>query len=347
MLIDWLTLRTKISDLQESELLELIPYLAKMEITNLANDQVIQTKLVIDIDAVRSDFQGLVWSISSNGRDKYLNIGGSPASIENGSNLFGSGDYQHCKKIIIKHAQKALRGCLVPSSNWHPRRIDITQNYFLQSRTQVKDALHMLRASDGMRQKSTVKGDSIYWGESSKYRKGKAYDKHTQAKELIKRAEKLKNTPPYTPEQLKQMENILRLELTLGRQWFDEHPNEDNLKQDYLIEEHEAFFTKFIGDSEVSDMDTLFKNLQLTAPSIGIARSAYSTYLMIKQNGYHHTFEHMKPRTFYMHKKALLSAGLCEADLTNGNIIELRKRKITMTPVYNWEHLQELHKEAA
>ena len=347
MLIDWLTLRTKITDIQETELLELIPYMAKMQITNLATDEVIQTKLVVDIDAVRSDFQGLVWSISSNGKDKYLNIGGSPASIEHGSNLFGSGDYQHCKKVIIQHARKALRGCLIFSTNWEPRRIDITQNYFLQSRNQVKDALHMLRASDGMRQKSTVKGDSIYWGESSKYRKGKAYDKFTQALELCKRAEKLKKQPPYTADELKLLDNILRLELTLGRQWFDEHPDENILKPDFLVNEHESFFGKFIGDSEVTDMDTLLKNLQLTAPSLGIARSAYSTYLMIKQNGFEHTKTHMNDRTFRMHKKALLDAGLCEADLTNGRVIELRKRKITMQPVYNWEHLAELHRLAA
>lgn len=346
MLYDWLTLRTNISDIQERELLELMPYLATMEIRNMA-DELIKHRLVIDIDSVRSDFQGMVWSITSNGKDKYLNIGASPASIEYGSNLFGSSDYFHCKKVLINHAKRVLRGCLLPIDNWHPRRIDVTQNYFLESHTQVKDALHMLRASDGMRQKSTVKGDSVYWGEQSKLRKGKAYDKYTQAVELCKRALKQGKPSPYTESQLHLMDSILRLELTLGRTWFDRHQDESILKPDFLASQHEEFFGKFIGDSEVTDMDKLFKNLLLTAPSQGYAQAAYATYLMIIQNGYENTKSTMKARTFRQHKQYLLNAGLCEADLTSGKIMQLRKRKITMQPVYNWEHLTELHRLAA
>lgn len=347
MLIDWLTLRCKISDIQENDLLQLIPYLAKMEITCLLTDEVVKTKMVVDIDAVRSDFTGMVWSISSNGKDKYLNIGASPASLEHGSNLFGSFDYQHCKQILLNHARKVLPNVCLFHDEWHPRRIDITQNFHMESLIQVKDALHILRASDGMRQKSTVKGDSVYWGESSKYKRGKAYDKYTQACELNKRFIKQSKTPIYTNEQLQQMSSIIRLEMTLGRQWFDEHQDESLLTPDYLIKQHNEFFGQFIGDSEVTDMDKLLKALIQTAPSEGRARSAYNTYLNIKHNGYNHTKESMNYNTFRIHKKHLLNAGLCQADLTSGRVIELRKRRITMQPVYNWSHLAELNRLAA
>lgn len=348
MLIDWLTLRTPISDIQEADLLALLPYFAKLQVTNALTDEVIKTKLVIDIDSVRSDFSGMVWSISSNGPTKYLNIGASPASLEHGSNLFGSLDYHYCKQLLLNHARKVLKGVMLFNDGWQPRRLDITQNYFLQSRYQVKDALHILRSSDGMRQKATVQaGDSVYWGYSSHYRSGKAYDKHAQALELNKKAIKAKKPAIYTPEQLEIMNTILRLEMKLGRQYFDEHSDELLLTPDYLQKEHEEFFNKFIGSAEVTDMSSLQKSLALVSPSQGFAKAAYTTYLMIKENGFEFTKESMARATFMRHKKLLLAAGLSESDLKSSNIVELRKRKINLEPVYNWDHLRELHRKAA
>jgi II/X family phage/plasmid replication protein len=347
VLIDWLTLRVRISDIQENDLLALMPYMAKLEVKNVLTDEVLKTKLVVDIDSVRSDFIGMVWSISSNGKDKYLNIGASPASLEHGSNLFGSSDYHHCKQVVLNHARKVLKGVCLFNDGWLPRRIDITQNYFLQSHNQVKDALHILRASDGTRQKSTVKGDSVYWGEGSHYRSGKAYDKYIQALELNKKAIKQGKPAIYTKEQLSLMSSILRLEMKLGRQYFDEHTDENDITQEFLMNEHEAFFKKFIGDSEVTDMDKLYEIIQATAPTKGRGLAAYDTYLRIKQNGYEFTKASMPSRTFFRHQKYLLEAGLSISDLTTAKIIELRKRKLTLEPVYNWEHLADLNKKVA
>jgi II/X family phage/plasmid replication protein len=348
MLIDWLTLRTPISDIQENDLLALMPYFAKLQVTNALTDEIIKTKLVIDIDAVRSDFAGMVWSISSNGCTKYLNVGASPASLEHGSNLFGSFDYQYCKQVLLNHARKVLKGVMLFNDGWQCRRLDATQNYFLQSRYQVKDALHILRSSDGVRQKATVQaGDSVYWGYTSHYRSGKAYDKYAQALELNRKAEKAGKPAIYTIEQLEIMRSILRLELKLGRQFFDEHQDEAILTQEFLQREHEEFFNKFIGNAEVTDMSTLQKSLALVAPSEGQAKSAFSTYLMIKENGFEFTKDSMSRATFMRHKKMLLAAGLSESDLKTAKIIELRKRKINLEPVYSWSHLAELHKIAA
>lgn len=347
MLIDWLTLRCNISDVQETDLLKIIPYLAEMRITNILTGELITNKMVIDIDAIRSDFGGMVWSITSNGKDKYLNIGASPASLEHGSNLFGSSDYNHCKELLLKHAKSVLKGVLLFNDGWQPRRIDFTQNYFLQSHTQVKDALHILRASDGIRQKSTVKGDSVYWGESSHYRSGKAYDKYIQSIYLNKLSLKRNKPAIYTESQLSLMESILRLELKLGRQFFDEHLDESILTTEYLLKQHEEFFNKFIGNSEVTDMDTLFKRIQQTAPTKGRGVAAYNTYLRIQQLGFETAKETMPKATFQLHKKYLLEAGLCVSDLTTAKIIPLKKRKIMMEPVYDWVHLEALHRKAA
>lgn len=352
MLIDWLTLRTKINDIQDNDLMSLMPYLAKLQVTNALTDEVIKMKLVVDIDAVRSDFQGMVWSVTSNGVDKYLNIGASPASLQFGSNLFGSFDYFYCKQILINHAKKVLSNVCLFNDDWLPRRIDVTQNYFMNSKYQVKDALLQLRTMDSIRQKATTKMDSVYWAISSHYRSGKAYDKGTQAIHLNKKAEKNNKPLIYTPEQLEQIQSILRLELKLGRQFFDEHQDESLLTPEFLTNEHNEFFSKFIGSAEVTDMDTLLKSLIEIAPTKGRALAAYSTFLRMKESGYYFTSETMPRSTFALHRKYLKAAGLSESDLLNAKfesekVVHLRKRRIDLEPVMSWEHLNQLLRKAA
>lgn len=352
MLIDWLTLRTRIDNIQESDLLEMMPYFAKLQVTNALTDEVLKTKLVIDIDAVRSDFQGMVWSVTSNGVEKYLNIGASPASLKHGSNLFGSFDYFECKQILINHAKKVLSNVCLFNDDWQPRRIDVTENFFMQSKYQVKDALLQLRTMDSVRQKATTKMDSVYWAITSHYRSGKAYDKGTQAIQLNKKAEKNNKPLIYTAEQLEQIQSILRLELKLGRQFFDEHQDESLLTSEFLTNEHNEFFSKFIGSAEVTDMDTLLKSLIEVTPTRGRALAAYSTFLRMKESGYYFTSETMPRSTFALHRKYLKAAGLSESDLLNAKfesekIVHLRKRRIDLEPVMSWEHLNQLLRKAA
>lgn len=95
-------------------------------------------------------------------------------------------------------------------------------------------------------------------------------------------------------------------------------------------------------------MDKLLEKLIETAPSIGYARAAHYTYMLINKNGYEHTKLSMPERTFRKHRQYLKAAGLSEADITSAKIIELRKRKIIeLQPVNDWQHLQQLNQEAA
>lgn len=347
MLIDWLTLRTEINDIQDNDLMSLMPYFAISEQRNALTDEIIKSKLVIDIDAVRSDFEGMVWSISTNGKTKYLNIGASPAYLEHGRNIFGSNDYEHCKRVLITHAKSTLSKVLLFSSEWYPRRIDITQNFILQSHEQVKEALHVLRSCDGTRQKATTRADSVYWGAGSSYRQGKAYDKYSQSIYLNAKNERRSKPALYTDPELQLIKPIIRLEMSLGRQYFDEHTDESLLTTEFLIKQHNDFFAQFIHTGEVTDMDTLYKALIQTQQSNGLARSAYDTYLRIKQHGYEFTKLSMSSRTFYRHTKILKQAGLTQSDLTTAQIIPIKKRRIDLNPVDSWDELRRLHQLAA
>lgn len=359
MLVDWLTLRAIIDTKTSADLAALIPYLHKQTKVNMETGEIVQQKYVVDVDAVKSSFPGMVWSLSNNESVTYLNIGASPATLKNGYNLFGHIDYQTCKQILLDHVQQVLP-INVNNFVWQPRRIDITQNYYMQSNAQVNDALLTLRSMDGMRQKATVQaGNTVYWGAKSRFRKGKAYDKFLQALEICRKFYKKGEKPPYTETQLHLMQSILRLEMTLGSQFFDDFINkknptkcnrqiEDLLTIDFFEQQHNDFFGKFIGNAEVTDMDKLLEKLIETAPSIGYARAAHYTYMLINKNGYEHTKLSMPERTFRKHRQYLKAAGLSEADITSAKIIELRKRKIIeLQPVNDWQHLQQLNQEAA
>lgn len=349
MLIDWITLRRKISDLEESEIIPLLPFLGVMKIFDPVTDEVLKVKLVANIEKVRSDFQGLVISLTSNGKDKFLNIGGSPASISGqGNNVFGNFDFHESKKIILDAAKKLLAGRLLQFDGWQPRRVDITENFLLESNFQVKEALNLLRLSDGStRQKTTSEakaGDTVYFGAGSRFRSGKAYDKFNQVCALIKKFQKQLKTNPFENLDISLLQGVLRLELSLLGQFFDQHSGEDFLTPEFLSTQHNDFFRQFLGNSEVTSMDKLFKNLIEISPTQGQAKAAYSTWLSIRQLGYHFVKETMVPRTFNHHKKLLIDAGLTLGDLKSAQIIPLRKRAINLQPVTSWEQLEEFVK---
>lgn len=346
MLIDWLELRRQISDLEEQELYKLLPWLALMEIKDVTTDEVLNVKLVVNSQKVRSDFEGMVWRISSNGKQKYLSVGASPASIlGKGNNVFGPLDYQFCKKIILEHARAALTGSLFQLDGWLPRRVDITENFLLEDNNQVKQALNILRVSEGSRQRTTTDakaGDSVYHGAGSRFRHGKNYDKWHHALHICKKFQKQNKPIPFTPLQLDLLKGVLRQELTLGPQFFDENPDESLLSPEFLTQQHYDFFRQFLGSSEVTSMDALLKQLLLISPSPGIARSAYGTFLSIRQLGFHFVEANTSERTFRRHKKLLIEAGLSLGDLKSAQIIPLRKRAINLQPVTSWEQLEEL-----
>lgn len=347
MLCDWMTLRTPINDIQDQDIHDLMPYLA-LETIKSSTDEVIKQRMVIDIDQVRSDFQGFVWSITSNGKQKYLSIGASPAWLEHGRNIFGDLDIEKAKTLLIAKCRQVLPNVLLFRQDFEIRRLDITQNYFMESKTQLKDALHILRACDGIRQKATVaKGDTVYWGSKSALISGKVYDKGSQAIHLCRNASKRNLPMPYTESELHLVENVLRAEMKLGRLFFERLESEDLLTPDFLAQQHDKYFSKFIGSNEVTDMDDLLNNLLALSKTQGQAKAAYGTYLTIKQIGLETTKNSMSRRTFQRHKKLLHEAGLSQSDLTTATIIPLRKRRIDLVTVDTWEELRQLQSRIA
>jgi II/X family phage/plasmid replication protein len=347
LLIDWLTVRVPVTvDGLGSALFQRI-HDARMHISCVdADGQIKWQKAGLDLDALRSDTAGLCWMMQGDGKEHFLVIGGSPASIDNGINVFGHLDIQRAAQSLIRTASKALQAVLPPIDRWQCRRIDITGNYLLPDADSVKQALRMLLNTDAARRKaSSAKrgGDTVMWNPTSDLTKGKAYHKGPQLLYLSK-----KHSLPVTNEQLELADRLLRFEHTRGSRWFRREAEEGRRWQDLtperLGELYQDFFGRMTDGLEVKDMDRigLVKRIQQANDiSEGRAEAAFTTYRNIRADGFEIVKGYMAARTFYLHLRHLRAVGITDADLCNGNVIPFRPVRIVLAqPVASWDDIR-------
>lgn len=347
MLIDWLTLRIKLDASLGQNLLDRILDCMGYTFCVDSDGKEKWRKHALDIDKLRSDSQGLYWSITADGQSqRYLTIGASPSSIENeGLNVFGSCDIEHCATVLIEHAGKALASILPNWNNWQCRRLDITANYDMGNAAQVKQALRLLLGTDAPRRRTNSDnkgGDTVYWNPSSDLQAGKAYHKGAHLRMMFRRGNLLVDD-----ETLVLADNLLRLELKLGARWFRRYEqalNDDwhTLTEYELTEIHHKFFDALIGGGvEVHDMGTLLHELEKVCPTYGRALAAHRTWALIKTVGYTQTKESMRPSTFFEHCAFLRAAGLSSADLCAGVVIPFRRQQLVLRePVTAWTQIR-------
>jgi II/X family phage/plasmid replication protein len=279
-----------------------------------------------------------------------LVIGGSPASIEHGINVFGSDDLHHCANILRSFASRCLDAVLPPIHEWQCRRIDVTYNYDLKDPRTVKDALKSLLVTDTSRRKATSDsrgGDSVYWSPTSDLISGKAYHKGPQLRYLI-RSGKLPDDN-YHQHAADLADNLLRLELKLASRFFRRLEKNSSHWLDITSDElrlyHSNFFSKFIKSVESIDMGNLLNILQRVAPTYNQALAAQRTYALISSIGYTQTKHSIPPATWYRHLKFLRAAGLTDADLvgakTPESITPIRTISLNIDqPVNSWAEIE-------
>lgn len=344
MLIDWLTLRFPIGDQLGAHLHQKVLDCMGMMVCSNGYGEIMWKKAVPDWDALRSDSQGLFWSITCDGNSQaYITIGASPASLANqGVNVFGSLSVKEAAQTLIRCASLALESVLPSWDKWDCRRIDITANYDMGSAAQVKQALRLLLGTDAPRRRTNSDrkgGDSVYWNPTSPLRAGKAYHKGAHLRYQAK-----KGNIVFDDLLFQLADRLLRLELKLGSAWFRRHaPNWREFTPEFLAAEHFNFFSSLIGgsDVEVSDMGTLLLELEKVAPTKGRALAAHRTWALIKSIGYTQTKESMPKSTFTDHLRYLKAAGLSSADLCAGVVIPFRRKTLILgNPVLSWDELR-------
>lgn len=342
LLIDWLTLRIPLNStrLASSVYARVRACLGQLHCYDSDGSRV-WSKNILDIDKLRSDSVGLFWQVSSDGKSEYLVIGGSPAALEHGLNVFGSLDIRHAGNVLIRAAMREFHAILPPLEYWRCRRIDITGNYLLPDAETVKSALRMLMLSDGSRRKAGSAGDTdtVNWNASSDLSKGKAYHKGPQLRKLVR-----KGKATATEQQLAGTDRLLRLEHTKGARWWRRFEDAGRkwwqLSAFELWKQYEDFFGRLVQGVEVNEMnrDTMIKRIRdANGITQGRAEAAFTTLRNIREDGFDVVKGFMAHSTFYRHLKYLRAAGVTDADMRTAKILPFRPVRIVLaSPVGSW-----------
>jgi hypothetical protein len=334
--IDWLTLRYPLESLDGpllARLKENMLYLSCVD----ADGVLRWSKQDLDFERLRSDSPGLYWQVQGDGVQYWLAVGGSPASIEHGNNVFGSSDIRYCAAVMVRTACKALQAVLPSADKWQLRRLDYTHNYALPGPREVKQALRVLLGADASRARaSSMGGDSVGWNVGSDLRMGEAYHKGPQLEKLVK-----KGKATASDEQIALADRLLRLELRLKSRFWRRFEQDKqvwwNLTSDDLNAFHLDYFGRFFGSVEVADMGQLLNELERVAPTPGQALAAHRTWALIKAIGRENAKGSMPRATWGRHLKFLREAGLSDADLSAGEIVPFRRHIVVLDhPVMSW-----------
>jgi len=268
---------------------------------------------------------------------------GSPGRvIADGDAVFSWGasaahDLRGCVGSVKAHVEKVLGQALPPIEHFLVSRVDVTQNLALDSLAEVRSALEILRGCEGGRYRvSQQSGDTVYWSQRSKHRSGKAYAKGPHLAYLMRKKD-------YTGRRYSDLEvalanNLLRLELTLAREYFREN-NWLTVGPEQLVGEWKAFFHRMIGNAEMTIDQSVFERVCAVAKTSGQGRAAYGCWLMIRNEGWERAREFYAPRTWYRHLSTLRDAGLGDADISRGQIVPLRRKVIEARHVTSWSQI--------
>lgn len=366
LLIDWITLRVPLHELGPNLQERLFEKFETIACFGVDLETLLWEKKRFCFEQLASDSKGLFLTVKWIGPTAYLYIGASPASLIHGCNVFGNLDVKDGAETLIAKACVALQSFLPPAHVWECQRIDVTGNYALPDAAAVKIALKQLLATDSVRRRASSSakgGNTVYWSGTSDLLAGKAYHKGPHLAHMV-----ASGKIAIPEEWVRLADRLLRLEMRIGARWFRRMKDRAvkflvnvgglsweeaskqaafdwwNLSADRLAEIYRGFFGRLVGNVEVTGMeraDLLHQIMQFGACTEGAARSVLGTYYRIKAEGYEAVRDSMAKRTFIRHKKALLAAGMSEADLVLGNVYQLQPVRIMLaSPVRNWQELR-------
>lgn len=333
MLLDWITARVPLQHLTPEA----------RECVRLLNDRVCcycpKTGIVryesSRWESVRSDSHQIV---ARAGADLWVQ--GSPARvIGDGDTVFGAGASRSLEiaaslQRMIGFLATQLGVELPDASQWLVTRVDVTGNLLLGSLADVRIALSILRGVEGGRYRvSATEGDTVYWSNASKLRKGKAYAKGPHLRKLPDK--KTYTGRRYNEDELSFAERLLRLELTLGREWFARNPWQE-VTAKTLTDEWNEYFGRMIGGAEIVEDTDLRTRIVTAAETESRGKAAYGCWLMIQSEGWERAREAFSKTTWYRHLEIIRKAGLSDADISAGRVVQLRRRIIEAQLVNSW-----------
>lgn len=375
MLIDWVTCRVPIQFLTDQ---------AREKALTLGDRITRYCPLSGDVryesiawDSIASDSHQI--NVRASGHDFW--IMGSPARIMgDGCAVFGAAasarlDLPGCvdamRLFVMQHRSIELPSDL---ALWTVSRVDVTENLLLDSLTEVRDALRILRDCEGGRYRvSQQAGDTVYWSQKSKLRKGKAYAKGPHLSYQMSRTGYTGRQ--YTPDDIAKANRLLRLELTLGREFWNRNDWKTCCSEKLTHQWHE-YFDRMVGGAEVKTDNDLKQRIHAAAeianqrehekalskwreksakallagkpepvkPGMrnpdNSARSAYGAWLLIQSEGWERAKDSFTKTVWYRHLSILRVAGLGDADISAGKVVPFRRKVMEAKAVCSWHELK-------
>jgi len=276
-----------------------------------------------------------------------LHVQGSPARVMgDGDTVFGAGpagrDPFACARAMLDFVGRLIHYSPLPEPRlWCLTRCDVTINYRLSSLADVRVALNELRSIEGGRYRvSQQAGDTVYWSHASRLRSGKAYAKGPHLRYLMKQLSY--SGLVYSDDDILLCEKLLRLELSLRREFWRRLPLWWSMTWDELKDQHDNYFLRMVGveDFETTDMSFIDKFIAV-APTEGQGKAAAMSWALVQALGWQAAKDSMPRRTFYRHQRIWKAAGLGDADISAGRVVSLR-RPLVMNPVSSWDELRRI-----
>lgn len=332
-MIDWLTLKTDVKNLNDETRNQL--KMLQGTIYKISPDGSCEWQVPARA-TIRSDSHQVQVQLSSS----FLTISGSPARLNSSTNVFGSGDITQCATSMLFHVSSSQQIELPKIEYFSCTRVDVTHNYDLHSPANVRQALMTLRHAHGGRFQVKTTSESVYWSTHSQHRSGKAYHKGAHLEYLAKQGHDI------DPEHIRLANNLLRLELKLGHEFWRKQATKHftQYSEAELNAFHYEYFSNLIGKVEVTDMTDIKHNCIAAAKALsfteGRGRSAYLYWLTIQQLGYEVCRQSTHERTHRQHIRVLKQAGLSYSDFQAGRVVALRRTPLVIAaPVESWEQI--------
>jgi len=343
MLIDWVTARVPLDCLRTKDRLRLRDLGDRIQRFNPATGEVAWETSAWD--SIRSDSHAISYRCGSDA----LWMQGSPARVMgDGDAVFGSGasaalDLPGCVERMRDYVFGILDVRRKPPSAefFLVSRVDVTENLLVGSLADVRAGLAELRGCEGGRYRvSQQAGDTVYWSQRSRLRKGKAYAKGPHLRYQMRKLDY--HGRRYSDEELMMADCLLRLEHTLGAQWWREragNPWYQVTAKDLKSEWH-SYFDRMLGKAEVTEMN-IEEKVQQVAKTEGQAKAAIGCWALIKAYGWEKARDMTSRTTWYRNLSILRAAGLSDADLSAGNVVAIRRPLIQCQTVESWQDLRE------
>ena len=331
MLIDWMTLSTDASLLDHRTVMKLTGKQDRM--MRISPDGAVKWVIPCRTN-IRSDSHQITVRIGS-----YLDVQGSPARTKGTrDNIFGEADPVNAFLDVVRFLTDVIEAPLpYDPRSWKLTRMDVTGNFDLGSLTNVRQALNYLRHVEGGRYQVKTEAETVYWSKSSRLRAGKAYAKGPHMRYLVR-----KGHADLTLDQLSLVDRLLRLEMRLGAQFWRERADRRwyEWSSEQLYEQFMVYFGQFIGKVEIVEVHKLLDELIKVAPTPGLAKAAYRTWLLIKSHGIEEARGLTTKATWHRHKRLLQQCGVSWADFHHQALVPFRRKTIVLSdPVRSWEDL--------